>query len=161
MTWPVGAGFAATSSRVSGGFVLGRRGIRAGGAFLARRGDLPGLGQYIGDAAQEGVERRGGDAAQDYPVQAGTQMAKRWAVGARQRYPRLILPFGGEAQVGIQSREQATHRAGRLPAQPDRLGAVPLHGAQEAHLDQLGDPGYTAKWANPDQAGEGSLIGIP
>ena len=40
----------------SAGFAPGRLGSCACGAFVGRRGDVPGLDEYVGDTAQEGAE---------------------------------------------------------------------------------------------------------
>src|SRR5438477_11032138 len=90
--------------------VLGSRGSRirsAASPCLVVAWLMPGLGEGVGNAAQQGADRRRGHTVQDRPVQAGAQASKRWPVAAVQRQAGLLQALGPELQVGIQHWEQA------------------------------------------------------
>ena len=101
---------------------------------------MHGLGECVSDAAQQGADRCCGDTVQDRPVQVSAQAAERRPVAAIERHAGFLQAHRPEQQVGVQHGEQATGRAGRLPAQPDRGGAIAPHRADEAHLNLFRDP---------------------
>jgi hypothetical protein len=53
---------------------------------------MPGLGERVGDAAQQGADRRCGNAVQDRQVQAGAQASERWPIAAVQRQAVFASP---------------------------------------------------------------------
>src|SRR5215471_16184887 len=109
-----------------------------------------GAGERCCYVLQQGAGCRGGHPVQGHLVQRGAQAAKRGPVGAGQRQQGHILAVGGafvlaggDADVGVEHREQAARGTGRLPRQPDRHDVTAVCRVEQAHPDQRGgaEPG--------------------